>query len=384
MTAPVRVVVHHTLIELDLNHPRTARVLADAHELHRLVMSSMFRHWVTDGTPNARALMGVLHTSAVDLAQRTLTLIVQSQVPPDTHALPRHMLAAPAQSRIVTLTVKAGQQYLFRTTVTPAVYGPHNGRRTRDRPTDTSPAAALTWFTQRLQPDPAVDYDRHPLIGADTRREDLKARQLPTLTGHKPGQTVVVARSEIQGRLTVTDPAAFARTLTQGLGRQRAYGCGLLLVQPLPAPRHAAPTEQQPCHTRHPVLPEQNTQKTSPTNSPTSSTPSPSTASAPPTPLVPPGPSTSTSTTSEPSTTTPAPAGISSAPANTTTASTTPSAPYAAPPPGQPPVPAQPNGHTTPSTPPACASSTSRPPGCTTPEPSRSLPAPQTASSSTP
>ncbi|MDX3540350.1 type I-E CRISPR-associated protein Cas6/Cse3/CasE [Streptomyces sp. MB09-01] len=383
MTRPVRVVVHHTLVELDLNHPRTARVLADAHELHRLVMS-MFRHWVTEGEPNARALMGVLHTSAVDFKQRTLTLIVQSQVPPDTDALPRHMLAAPAHSRIVSLTVKAGQQYLFRTTVTPAVYGHHKGRHTRDRPTDTSPTAALTWFTQRLQPHPAVDYDRHPLIGADARPEDLKARQLPALAGHKPGQHVIVARSEIQGRLTITDPAAFARTLTQGLGRQRAYGCGLLLVQPLPTPRHTSPTEQQPCHTQHPGLPEQNTQRTSPTSSPTPSTPSPSSASAPPTPHAPPGPSTSSGTTSEPSTTTPAPAGTSNTPASTTTASTTPSEPYAAPPPGHKLVPEQPNGHTTPSTPQACASSTSRPPACTTPEPSTSPSAPQTASSSTP
>ncbi|WP_168714097.1 type I-E CRISPR-associated protein Cas6/Cse3/CasE [Streptomyces sp. A1136] len=383
MTATARVVVHHTLVELDLNHPRTARVLADAHELHRLVMS-MFRHWVTDGTPNARALMGVLHTSAVDLAQRTLTLIVQSQVPPDTTAIPGHMLAAPAQSRIVTLTVRAGQQYLFRTTITPAVYGHHNGRRTRDRPTDTSRTAALTWFTQRLQPNPAVDYDRHPLIGADAHPEDLKARQLPALTGHKPGQHVIVARSEIQGRLTVTDPAAFARILTQGLGRQRAYGCGLVLVQPLPAPRHASPAEQEPCHTQHSALPEQSTQKTSRTTSPTPSTPSPSTASAPPTPLAPPGPSTSSGATSAPFTTIVAPAGTSSTPVNTTTTSTTPSAPYAAPPAGQKLVPEQPNGHTTPSTPQTCASSTSRPPACTTPEPSTSPSAPQTASSSTP
>ncbi|MEU9033341.1 type I-E CRISPR-associated protein Cas6/Cse3/CasE [Streptomyces sp. NPDC048352] len=383
MTVPVRVVVHHTLVELDLNHPRTARVLADAQELHRLVMS-MFRHWVTDGQPNARALMGVLHTSAVDLSQRTLTLIVQSLVPPDTRALPRHMLTTPAQTRIVTLTVKAGQEYLFRTTITPAVYGHHNGRRTRDRPTDTSPAAALTWLTQRLQPDPAVDYDRHPLIGADARPEHLKARKLPALAAHRPGQPVPVARSEIQGRLTVTDPAAFARTLTQGLGRQRAYGCGLLLVQLLPAPRTATPTERQPCsRTTDRSFPAQSTQTNSPTSSPAPSTPSPSTASALPTPATPPGPSISTTTTSGPCTTTPDPAGTSSTPTNTTPASTTPSAPYAGPPPGPMPVPAQPNGLTTSSTPRACASSTSKPPASTNPEPSTSPSAPQTASSST-
>ncbi|WP_331719624.1 type I-E CRISPR-associated protein Cas6/Cse3/CasE [Streptomyces virginiae] len=262
MTAPVRVVVHHTLIELELNHPRTARVVADAHELHRLVMG-MFRHWVPDGERDARALMGVLHTSAVDLAQRTLALIVQSVVPPDTTALDHHMLADPAQTRIVNLAIQAGQQYAFRTTVTPARYGHHKGRYTRDRPTDTTPAAALTWFTQRLQPDPAVDYTRHPLIGANAQPEHLKARTLPPLTGHKADQSIIVARSEVQGRLTVTDPTTFARTLTQGLGRQRAYGCGLFLVQPISTSHHPAPTNQQSHNQTAPPLSAQTPMDTS-------------------------------------------------------------------------------------------------------------------------
>ncbi|WP_226961810.1 MULTISPECIES: type I-E CRISPR-associated protein Cas6/Cse3/CasE [Streptomyces] len=36
----------------------------------------------------------------------------------------------------------------------------------------------------------------------------------------------------VRGELTVTDPAAFARTLSTGLGRAKSYGCGLLLVKP--------------------------------------------------------------------------------------------------------------------------------------------------------
>lgn len=387
MTATVRVVVHHTLVELDLNHPHTAGVMADAQELHRLVMR-MFRHWVPDGEEHPRALMGILHTSAVDLARRTLTVIVQSLVPADTSALPARMLTAPPQSRIVTITVTAGQDYLFRTTITPSRYGFHNGRYTRDGPTDASPAAALTWITHRLQPDPAITYDRHPLIGADAQPEDLRARTLPTITAHKPGRPVSIARAEIHGRLTVTDPAAFARTFTEGLGRGRAYGCGLLLVQPAPTrptPAHAtARTDQRPCTPpASPALPRQTTPIASLTSSPATSTPSRSTASAPPTPSSPPGPSTSTSTTWEPSTITPVPAGTSNAPANATPTSTTPSAPCADHPPGPVPALARPNGHSAPSAPPACASSTSRPPAYTIPGPSRSPSVPQATSSST-
>lgn len=35
------------------------------------------------------------------------------------------------------------------------------------------------------------------------------------------------------GRLEVTDPAALRRTLTQGIGKAKAYGCGLITLAPL-------------------------------------------------------------------------------------------------------------------------------------------------------
>ena len=39
----------------------------------------------------------------------------------------------------------------------------------------------------------------------------------------------------MQGNLTVKEPAAFAQLLSQGIGRHRAYGYGMLLLRP---PRH--------------------------------------------------------------------------------------------------------------------------------------------------
>ena len=36
---------------------------------------------------------------------------------------------------------------------------------------------------------------------------------------------------EITGELTLTDPAAFLAKLSQGFGRARAFGCGLMLLR---------------------------------------------------------------------------------------------------------------------------------------------------------
>ena len=44
----------------------------------------------------------------------------------------------------------------------------------------------------------------------------------------------------MQGNLTITDPAEFARLLARGLGRHRAYGYGMLLLRPLRCPAAAA------------------------------------------------------------------------------------------------------------------------------------------------
>lgn len=42
---------------------------------------------------------------------------------------------------------------------------------------------------------------------------------------------LAITRAEVKGRLTVTDPATLATALTDGIGRARAYGCGLLLIR---------------------------------------------------------------------------------------------------------------------------------------------------------
>ncbi|MDR2295382.1 MAG: type I-E CRISPR-associated protein Cas6/Cse3/CasE [Clostridiales Family XIII bacterium] len=53
--------------------------------------------------------------------------------------------------------------------------------------------------------------------------------------GHGPDRReVTLARASFEGALTVSDTALFRNALTQGIGRARAYGCGLLTVARLP------------------------------------------------------------------------------------------------------------------------------------------------------
>ncbi|MEV6048789.1 type I-E CRISPR-associated protein Cas6/Cse3/CasE [Streptomyces xanthochromogenes] len=244
---PARFVAHHTLCELELNHPEIALAVLDPHEMHRLVMRA-FLHWVEDGARDARAQMRVLHTYVTNLATDTVTLIVQSRVPGDWSRLPRAAWIRPPATRTVDLPVKTGQTFQFRTVINPNRYAPRTAattgtRRRLDQRTPTV-ARTLQWFTGRLQPYDTESQGFFAPLGADTDPATLTARILPTLASHSAHIGMRVPRAEIQGQLTVTHPEAFAETLRCGMGRSRAYGCGLLLAQPIAAPITPAPRHQ--------------------------------------------------------------------------------------------------------------------------------------------
>lgn len=50
-------------------------------------------------------------------------------------------------------------------------------------------------------------------------------------TAPKESKIIQFSTVDLQGELTVTEPQKFAQMLQQGLGRARAFGCGLMLVK---------------------------------------------------------------------------------------------------------------------------------------------------------
>ncbi|WP_454607303.1 type I-E CRISPR-associated protein Cas6/Cse3/CasE [Streptomyces tendae] len=235
MSTPTRFVATQSVLTLDTRHPDVIRAMNDVHDMHRLVMSG-HRGWVPDGETDARAQMGVLSAWTVNLRTQTLTLITQARVTPDWTPVARAALLEAPHLISIDQTIKSGDTYTFRAfinpirSVMPAV-GPKKGQRGR-RIASTSPHHAAEWFTQRLQPkdEPPIGPSGIKRIGADADPARITTTMLPPLVSTaKKGLKVV--RAEVRGQLTVTDPATFARTLTEGLGKARSYGVGLLLVR---------------------------------------------------------------------------------------------------------------------------------------------------------
>jgi len=83
--------------------------------------------------------------------------------------------------------------------------------------------AALDWLTER-EARLGVRFDR-ALCTADGYRQLSIAR--------KPARSIRLSVIDYEGVLEVTDGDALSRALGSGIGKARAYGCGLLLLRPL-------------------------------------------------------------------------------------------------------------------------------------------------------
>ncbi|MFE3151813.1 type I-E CRISPR-associated protein Cas6/Cse3/CasE [Streptomyces sp. NPDC059218] len=231
-----RFVAAQTLLTLDARHPFVGKSLIDAQDMHRTVMSG-FPGWVDDGSPDPRAQMGILSTWTVDLRQARLNLVVQSSLPADWSGIPRAALAERPEPLTVDRTFRFGDRVTFRTVVNPVhSVPPPPGSPPRTRGTrvpHTRPEHVKGWFVRRLQPpgEPAIAPDGVTRIGADADTERIAVRMLPNASSPAPHKGLRIARAEIKGTLTVTDPKTFVAALAQGIGHARAYSCGLILVR---------------------------------------------------------------------------------------------------------------------------------------------------------
>ncbi|MSP53967.1 MAG: type I-E CRISPR-associated protein Cas6/Cse3/CasE [Gammaproteobacteria bacterium] len=73
-----------------------------------------------------------------------------------------------------------------------------------------------------------------PQWGFTVSPEHLEIREIEVkrFEKKKGGQTVTQGQAKLIGRLTVTDKIKFVQSFQNGIGRGRAFGCGLLQVVP--------------------------------------------------------------------------------------------------------------------------------------------------------
>lgn len=139
--------------------------------------------------------------------------------------------------------VHAGRAYEFQIDANPFLNacGPRNGPKTRPRPTLnerehrawllraadtngfeiplTTPTPSIIGLDQNTQKAHAFKAER--MQNASVYRDDAKHRK-----------NIPIVRVSFRGVLLVTDPDLFRQALMGGIGRAKAYGCGLLTLSP--------------------------------------------------------------------------------------------------------------------------------------------------------
>ncbi|MFJ8754535.1 type I-E CRISPR-associated protein Cas6/Cse3/CasE [Streptomyces sp. NPDC102441] len=251
-----------TRFRVNTARPGARRLLSSPQVMHAAVMSSFPALLPTDTPPpdGPRVLWRLDHTARAEV----MLYVVSPDEPDMTHLVEQAGWPAVAsrsapgwESRpygpfLDRLTT--GDRWAFRLTANPV----HHIRRKEDEPTKRTahitPVHQMGWLLKRQEqcgfrvlekPDdrrllPSGTTltgqphhgDRYELTVHDRRALSFdKSRAPGTAAARKAPVSLVTVTFD--GRLEVTDPELLRRTLRQGLGKAKAYGCGLLTLAPL-------------------------------------------------------------------------------------------------------------------------------------------------------
>ncbi|GGX94045.1 type I-E CRISPR-associated protein Cas6/Cse3/CasE [Streptomyces fructofermentans] len=263
-----------TRFRVNTARPGARRLLSSPQTMHAAVMSAFPTLLPTDSPPpdGPRVLWRLDHQARAEVLlyivsphQPDLTHLVEQAGWPAAAAADPHnpgWHTRPYTPLLDRLT--AGDQWAFRLTANPV----HTIRRHPDEPrkitAHLTPVHQMRWLlerqdrcgfrilekpdAQRLLPSGTTHHgkhehhgDRYELSVSDRTPRSFDRSREPRTSGRTKPVTLVTATFD--GRLEVTDPQALRHTLAHGIGRAKAYGCGLITLAPAtqrPAPQRAS------------------------------------------------------------------------------------------------------------------------------------------------
>lgn len=202
--------------------------LANPYQLHRTVMSGLPQGKVqVDRSANGAA--GVLYRLDSDERRGLLTLLVQSQTQPDWAILPTGYILPPDPYDLASENpaikpfepqFQPRQMLNFRLLANPTKrlgkrYGTGKGKRVGLYKTDEQ----MAWLQRKAQ------QSGFRLVSARPSHDRM---QSGTIRREQTTHSLKLHTVRFDGVLQVVDPDQFYRTLQEGIGSAKAFGCGLL------------------------------------------------------------------------------------------------------------------------------------------------------------
>lgn len=127
--------------------------------------------------------------------------------------------------------IRVGQQYAFRLTANPTgIITGENGKKKRRA--HVSAKYQLEWLISKEEHIGARFYPADTATGSDVSFGPVVVHR-ETQRSRRGGSEVTIVRATFQGVLEVTSADTLRAALVNGVGRAKAYGCGLLTLAPV-------------------------------------------------------------------------------------------------------------------------------------------------------
>ncbi|AXV20904.1 type I-E CRISPR-associated protein Cas6/Cse3/CasE [Aeromonas veronii] len=203
--------LYASVLRLDRAAVRALRV-TDLYSLHRVVYG-LFEDVRSEAQKQASVPSGIqwVDKGGDHLCRQILLL---------SDRLPQTGEYGEVESRPLPDDFLSHRHYRFTVTVSPS----RRDNQSRQLKPVRGREAIAGWFIERSANNWGFSVDPLRL-----QVDDVKVAQFKG----KAERDITLQQATLSGYLTVTDPARFALSVASGLGRGRAFGCGLLQVVPL-------------------------------------------------------------------------------------------------------------------------------------------------------
>jgi CRISPR system Cascade subunit CasE len=188
--------------------------IKDAYGLHRVVYG-LFEDVRSCEEKQAGASSGILYADKGGDFHWRQVLMLSTRKP---HATPQF---GAVDTRAVHSSFLGHERYAFEVTLNPGRRDKQSGKVVPVRGRES----IEQWFRERAPKS----------WGFSVNPENLQTGQMSVQTFEKAGETVTHGSATLKGELRVGDRDRFIQSFTQGIGRGRAFGFGLLQIVPLHA-----------------------------------------------------------------------------------------------------------------------------------------------------
>lgn len=203
-----------SVLHLDRHSVKALRI-TDAYSLHRVVYS-LYEDVRDTEQKQASTASGILYADqGGDYRGRKILMLANREPMKKVNGEYGEVHSKPIPEGFL-----AHEQYRFKVLVNPTRRDSASGKLVAVRGRE----AVAHWFLERASTS----------WGFEVLPRHLQVDNIDVLQfKDKQQRQVTIGQAHVQGLLRITNKMQFANSFTQGIGRARAYGCGLLQIVPV-------------------------------------------------------------------------------------------------------------------------------------------------------